>query len=99
MRNWRFNLAVAALALAWLVEGLFDRVAGRIASLGRNLIVVGWGGAQQQPTGGGTPARAFPAKRFAGVPGLAAGVGGRPLNFAERGSFDRLQQRNNEETK
>ena len=99
MRNWRFNLAVAALALAWLVEGLLDRVAGLITGPGKEDNLAGWGGAQQQPTGGGTPARAFPAKRFAGVPGLAAGVGGRPLNFAERGSFDRLQQRNNEETK
>jgi hypothetical protein len=95
MGNWKFNLAVAALALAWLAEGLFVRLTGWIPGRTRGNDLAGWGTALKKPMGDEAPARRIPAKQFAGGPGFVTGGGGAAAILAGPGRKDGLPQPNN----
>jgi len=83
-------MAVAALALAWLAEGLVVRLAGLTPGKGKDNNLAGWGNTLKKPTGDEAPARKFLAKRFASAPGFVTGGRGAGMIFAERGRRDRL---------
>jgi hypothetical protein len=96
MGDGRFILVVA-LALAWLVEGLSERLAGwlRLAPPA-NLDFSVWGSTLKKPAGDPAPTREFLAKNLASVPGPVTGGRGASQIFPESGPVVRLPQPNNQ---
>jgi hypothetical protein len=97
MGIWRFILVVVALALAWLVEGLFGRLTGWLRwphTTDPDFSV--WGNALKKPAGDPAAAREFLATNLASVPGPGTGGRGASRIFPESGPAARLPQPNNQ---